>query len=61
MASQLSSKDQIETKGIITTFGFTVAKYHVSDEDATLVKKLKNSGAVVIGKSIMPSEYNIHT
>jgi Asp-tRNA(Asn)/Glu-tRNA(Gln) amidotransferase A subunit family amidase len=38
-----------------------VAKYHVSDEDATLVKKLKNSGAVVIGKSIMPSEYNIHT
>ena len=54
-------EDQIETKGIITIFGSIVEKHHVPDEDAAPVQKLKNSGAVVIAKSTMPGEDNIHT
>ena len=50
------AKDQIENKGIITTFASTVARNHIPNEDASLVKKLKNSGAAIIAKSTVPGE-----
>ena len=50
-------KDQVETKGIATTFGSIIAKDHVTDRDATVVKKLKEAGAIVLAKSTMPGMF----
>ena len=47
-------KDQAETKGLTTTYGSIVAKDNVPDEDATVVKKLKDAGAIILGKTTMP-------
>ena len=44
-------KDQIFTRGIPTTGGSPVFKDYVPSEDATLVSKLKSSGAIVLGKT----------
>ena len=49
-------KDQFNTKGILTTGGSSILKDFVPDEDSTVVSKLKNAGAVVLGKLNM-SEY----
>ncbi|KAF2670262.1 amidase [Microthyrium microscopicum] len=46
-------KDQCDTIGIETTYGNITCK-HVPTTDATLVKKLKDAGAVVLAKSTMP-------
>ena len=43
-------KDQLLTKGIRTTSGCTVYKDFVPDEDATVIAKLKEAGAVLLGK-----------
>lgn len=47
-------KDQIETTGLPTTFGSKACTDYVPERDATLVRKLKQAGAVVLGKSTMP-------
>lgn len=47
-------KDQIETEGIVTTFGNEACKDYVPSRDATLVTKLKNAGAIILGKTTMP-------
>lgn len=47
-------KDQIETKGIPTAFGSKACKDYLPEKDATLVRKLKEAGAIVMGKSTMP-------
>lgn len=49
-------KDQADTKGITTTYGSVVAKDNVPSEDATLVAKLKQSGAIVLAKTAMPGK-----
>ena len=51
-------KDQAETKGIATTYGSIVARNsdNVPTEDATVVKKLKEAGAVILGKTTMPGK-----
>ena len=51
-------KDQAETKGLATTYGSIVARNckNVPTEDATVVKKLKKAGAVVLGKTTMPGK-----
>ncbi|PKB73726.1 MAG: hypothetical protein BZY75_00320 [SAR202 cluster bacterium Io17-Chloro-G7] len=49
-------KDQFNTKGILTTGGSSILKDFVPDEDATVVSKLKDAGAVLLGKLNM-SEY----
>ncbi|EXJ92450.1 hypothetical protein A1O3_01001 [Capronia epimyces CBS 606.96] len=47
-------KDQADTKGLITTYGSIAAKDNVPDEDATVVRKLKDAGAIILGKTTMP-------
>jgi aspartyl-tRNA(Asn)/glutamyl-tRNA(Gln) amidotransferase subunit A len=46
-------KDQAHTKGIRTTFGSPIFADFVPDEDATVISKLKASGAILLGKSNM--------
>ena len=43
-------KDQVYTKGILTTGGSTSLKYFAPDEDATVMSKLNDAGAVLLGK-----------
>lgn len=46
-------KDQADTKGIVTTYGSAVAQKNIPDEDATVVTKLKEAGALILGKTTM--------
>jgi aspartyl-tRNA(Asn)/glutamyl-tRNA(Gln) amidotransferase subunit A len=43
-------KDQVYTKGILTTGGSTILKDFMPEEDATVVTKLNEAGAVLLGK-----------
>jgi amidase len=47
-------KDLFETKGVITTAGSNMFKDNVPEQDATLVKRLKAAGAILLGKSNTP-------
>lgn len=44
-------KDLADTKGIRTTWGAEPYKNRIAQEDATLVKLLRNAGAVLLGKA----------
>ena len=46
-------KDNISTKGILTTASSNILKNYVPVYDATIYKKLKESGAMLIGKSVL--------
>ncbi|KAI0376468.1 amidase signature enzyme [Hypomontagnella monticulosa] len=46
-------KDQADTKGMVTTYGSAVAKDNVPQEDAFVVTKLKEAGAVILGKTTL--------
>ena len=46
-------KDQVETRGMPTTFGSLVFKDFVPARDATVVGRLKAAGAVILGKTTM--------
>lgn len=46
----LSLKDLIFTKGVPTTMGSEFFKDYITDYDATVTRKLKDAGAVIIGK-----------
>ena len=50
-------KDQAATAGLTTTYGSIKAKDNMPTEDATLVKKLKDAGAIVLAKSTMPGTW----
>jgi amidase len=50
----LTIKDTIETKGLRTTSGSMFRAQHVPDEDATAVARLKNAGAILLGKTNVP-------
>ena len=47
-------KDLVQTKGIRTTFGSLVFKDFVPEEDALLVERVREAGAIVIGKTNTP-------
>ena len=49
------AKDLLATKGINTTWGAAPYKNQVIDEDATVVKKLEEAGAVLVAKLSMGS------
>lgn len=44
-------KDVVFTKGIRTTMGSKLYENYVPDTDATVVQKLKDAGAIIIGKA----------
>ncbi|HTK07448.1 MAG TPA: amidase [Ktedonobacteraceae bacterium] len=46
-------KDQAETKNIATAFGSKVFEHYVPEEDAELVKRLRDAGAVILAKTTM--------
>jgi len=46
-------KDNISTKGILTTASSNILKNYVPVYDATIYKKLKEAGAVLVGKTVM--------
>jgi Asp-tRNA(Asn)/Glu-tRNA(Gln) amidotransferase A subunit family amidase len=47
-------KDNVFTQGIRTTFGSKLYENFVPDRDAILVERLKNAGAVILGKTNLP-------
>ena len=46
-------KDQFFTKGVRTTGGSRIHANLTADEDATIVRRLKDAGAIVLGKHNM--------
>jgi len=50
----VSVKDNIETAGIRTTYGSKVFADHVPDADAVAVRRLREAGAVIVGKTALP-------
>jgi aspartyl-tRNA(Asn)/glutamyl-tRNA(Gln) amidotransferase subunit A len=50
----VSVKDILNTKGVRTTWGSRLMENNVPAEDAVAVKRLKDAGAVIIGKTTTP-------
>lgn len=46
-------KDQVETRGLTTTYGSALFKDFVPTRDATVVERLKAAGAIVLAKTTM--------
>ena len=46
-------KDNISTRGILTTASSNILKNYVPVYDATIYKKLKEAGAVLVGKTVL--------
>jgi amidase len=47
-------KDLTDTKGLTTTYGSAVFRGHVPEEDDLVVARLRQAGAVVLGKTMTP-------
>lgn len=47
-------KDQIETAGVMTTFGSIALDGYVPDTDATAIRQLRAAGAIILAKTAMP-------
>ncbi len=47
-------KDLTPVKGMRTTFGSPAYKDHIADRDATIVKRLRQAGALIMGKTNTP-------
>ena len=50
----VAHKDLTVTKGIRTTFGSPLFEYFIPDHDALIVERLRQSGAVTVGKTNTP-------
>ena len=49
-----SIKDEVETKGIRSTFGCKIFENYIPTEDDVAVKRLKDAGIVMLGKTNLP-------
>jgi len=47
-------KDNVETKGLRTTWGSRLMEHHVPSEDAVCVERLRAAGAILLGKTNTP-------
>lgn len=47
-------KDQIETKDMMTTFGSIAQDGYQPEDDATVIKKMKAAGAIILAKTTLP-------
>ncbi|MHA1294892.1 MAG: amidase [Promethearchaeota archaeon] len=54
MGVPVSIKDLMLTKGIRTTFGSKIYENYIPDKDEIAVKRLKNAGCVILGKTNTP-------
>jgi len=50
----VAHKDLVPTKGVRTTFGSLVYEDHVPDQDALIVERLREAGAIMVGKTNTP-------
>jgi len=50
----IAHKDLVPTKGIRTTFGSPIHKDFIPDRDGLIVERLKNAGAIMVGKTNTP-------
>src|ERR1700688_3386661 len=50
----LAVKDLVEPKGIRTTYGSPLFHDHVPDHDAPVVERMKDAGALIVGKTNTP-------
>ena len=50
----LTIKDALDTEGIVSTAGTLGRKGHIPKEDATLVRRLRDAGGIVLGKTNLP-------
>ena len=50
----ISIKDEMPIKGVRTTFGSKLFENYIPEEDDTCVKRLKDAGGVILGKTNMP-------
>jgi aspartyl-tRNA(Asn)/glutamyl-tRNA(Gln) amidotransferase subunit A len=46
----LAVKDQFETRGVVTTAGSKSLRGHIPKEDATIINRAKEAGAILLGK-----------
>lgn len=47
----ITVKDTLETEGLLTTAGYKPLKNYIPAQDATVVARLKQAGAIIMGKS----------
>ncbi len=50
----VAHKDLVPTKGIRTTFGSPIYADHVPDKDGLIVERLRQAGAITLGKTNVP-------
>ncbi len=50
----ITIKDAFETEGLRTTSSFKPLKNHIPEQDATVVVRLRQAGAIIMGKTNMP-------
>src|SRR5579883_2568231 len=50
----VTCKDNFETAGLRTTCGYQPLSEYVPQQDATVVARLRNAGAILLGKTNMP-------
>jgi aspartyl-tRNA(Asn)/glutamyl-tRNA(Gln) amidotransferase subunit A len=50
----VSIKDLVATKGVRTTYGSKLYEHFIPDEDAPVVERLQQAGAIILGKTNTP-------
>ena len=54
----ITLKDNLETEGMRTTAGNPALAGYIPDEDATVVSRLRDAGAIIVGKTNLPPMAN---